>query len=62
MVLKFEPVFNALEQNIIPNRFLIIGDREVYHLGVFLIDLGKPWFTFSKLDKTAVNELLTIMN
>ncbi len=31
------------------DRFLII-DREVYHFGASLKDLGKKWFAFSKLD------------
>ncbi len=35
------------------DRFLIINDKEVYHFGASLKDLGKKWFAFSKLDKTA---------
>ncbi|MBN2368584.1 ORF6N domain-containing protein [Candidatus Woesearchaeota archaeon] len=37
------------------DRFLIIDNREVYHLGASLKDLGKKWFAFSKFDKEAVN-------
>ncbi|MEI6091339.1 MAG: RhuM family protein [bacterium] len=40
------------------DRFLIIDDTEVYHLGASLKDLGKKWFAFSKLDKDS----LTIIN
>ena len=39
------------------DRFLIIDDKDVYHFGASLKDLGKKWFAFSKLDKTAL-ELL----
>ena len=32
------------------DRFLIIDEKEVYHIGASLKDLGKKWFAFSKLD------------
>jgi len=32
------------------DRFLIIDDAEVYHIGASLKDLGKKWFAFSKMD------------
>lgn len=31
------------------DRFLIIDDTEVYHIGASLKDLGKKWFAFSKM-------------
>ena len=34
-------------------RFLIIDDKDVYHFGASLKDLGKKWFAFSKMDKSA---------
>ena len=40
------------------DRFLIIDDTEVYHLGASLKDLGNKWFAFSKLDKSSVESLL----
>ena len=40
------------------DRFLIIDNDEVYHLGASLKDLGKRWFAFSKLDPSTVAELL----
>ena len=43
------------------DRFLIIDDLEIYHLGASLKDLGKRWFAFSKLDKASVDGLLTMM-
>jgi len=39
------------------DRFLIIDDKEIYHIGASLKDLGKKWFAFSKFDKDAI-ELL----
>ncbi|MDP3445829.1 MAG: RhuM family protein, partial [Ignavibacteria bacterium] len=40
------------------DRFLIIDEKEVFHLGASLKDLGKKWFAFSKLDKSIVSQLL----
>ncbi len=37
------------------DRFLIIDNKEVYHFGASLKDLGKKWFAFSKFDKEAFN-------
>ena len=39
------------------DRFLILDDNTVYHIGASLKDLGKKWFAFSKLDMDA-NEIL----
>ncbi|MBU3661034.1 MAG: ORF6N domain-containing protein [Flavobacteriales bacterium] len=33
------------------DRFLIIDEKELYHIGASLKDLGKKWFAFSKLDE-----------
>ncbi len=35
------------------DRFLIIDEKEIYHFGASLKDLGKKWFAFSKFDKNA---------
>ena len=43
------------------DRFLIIDDHEVYHLGASLKDLGKRWFAFSKLDKSSLDGLLNMI-
>jgi hypothetical protein len=32
------------------DRFLILDQKEVYHIGASLKDLGKKWFAFSKLN------------
>ena len=39
------------------DRFLIIDDTEIYHIGASLKDLGKKWFAFSKFDKSALDML-----
>lgn len=41
------------------DRFLIIDDKEVHHLGASLKDLGKKWFAFSKLDPQSVDSLMS---
>lgn len=40
------------------DRFLIIDNNEIYHLGASLKDLGKKWFAFSKMDKNSVSIIL----
>jgi hypothetical protein len=40
------------------DRFLIIDNVEVYHLGASLKDLGKKWFAFSKMDKSSVENII----
>ena len=32
------------------DRFIIIDDTELYHIGASLKDLGKKWFAFSRID------------
>jgi len=29
---------------------LILGNKEIYHIGASLKDLGKKWFAFSKFE------------
>ena len=39
------------------DRFLIIDDHELYHIGASLKDLGKKWFAFSKMDSLTTEVL-----
>ncbi len=39
------------------DRFLIIDEKEIYHFGASLKDLGKKWFAFSKMDISSVKVL-----
>ncbi len=41
------------------DRFLIIDDKDVYHIGASLKDLGRKWFAFSRLEKTSVQNILS---
>ena len=40
------------------DRFLIIDDSAVYHIGASLKDLGKKWFAFSKMELSTAHKLL----
>ncbi len=47
------------------DRFLIIDERELYHIGASLKDLGKKWFAISKMDSLTIevlNKLKAIEN
>jgi len=44
------------------DRFIIIDQKEVYHLGASLKDLGKKWFAFSKMDKSSVTVINSILD
>jgi hypothetical protein len=39
------------------DRFLIVDQKEMYHIGASLKDLGKKWFAFSKFDMKALEVL-----
>ncbi|MBN2103051.1 ORF6N domain-containing protein [bacterium] len=39
------------------DRFLIIDEKEIYHIGASLKDLGKKWFAFSRFESGAVEML-----
>jgi hypothetical protein len=39
------------------DRFLIIDEKEIYHIGASLKDLGKKWFAFSKFEIEALEVL-----
>jgi hypothetical protein len=56
------PVINIKEFNNSHDRFIIIDGKDVYHFGASLIDLGKKWFTFSKIDIKATEMLAILKN
>jgi ribosomal protein S6 len=41
--------------NLSHDRFLIIDEKEIYHFGASLKDLGKKWFAVSKMDMDVLN-------
>jgi hypothetical protein len=42
------------------DRFMIIDEKDLYHFGASLKDLGKKWFAFSKMDVEIENMLKRI--
>ncbi len=44
------------------DRFLIIDQKDVYHIGASLKDLGKKWFAFSKINLEAAEILNKLEN
>jgi hypothetical protein len=54
---KFNTQYDPIEVKIFNHshdRFLIIDEQEIYHIGASLKDLGKKWFAFSKLKLDAL--------
>jgi ORF6N domain len=50
---KHNSQYSPIEIRILKNthdRFLLIDNKELYHLGASLKDLGKRWFAFSRMD------------
>lgn len=59
-VQKFNEEYPPIELRdfqIAHDRFIIIDETDLYHLGASLKDLGKKWFAFSKMDIGAVDML-----
>jgi len=56
------PPIQVLEFKQSHDRFLIIDNKEIYHLGASLKDLGKKWFAFSKFEKDAMEMLVKLSN
>jgi hypothetical protein len=57
---KFNRQYGELEIRQLTNchdRFLIIDETALYHIGASLKDLGKSWFAFSKIDTLAPSVL-----
>ncbi|MDA3885187.1 MAG: RhuM family protein [Candidatus Delongbacteria bacterium] len=55
---KFEKQYFPIEVKIYKkahDRFIIIDDKEVYHIGASIKDLGKKLFGFSKMDRSLLN-------
>lgn len=53
---QYKPI-TIREFNSSHDRFLIIDDKEVYHIGASLKDLGKKWFAFSKMSSESLSIL-----
>ena len=51
------PPVEIREWNASHDRFLLIDEKELYHIGASLKDLGKKWFGFSRMDSLAQDVL-----
>lgn len=51
------PEITVVEFKDAHDRFLVLDEKELYHFGASLKDLGKKWFAFSKMD-SMVNDVL----
>jgi len=57
---KYNSQYNPIEIKKFDNshdRFMIIDEKEIYHIGASLKDLGKKWFAFSRMDRESLNIL-----
>ena len=57
---KHNQQYSKVKIKLMPNshdRFLIIDNKELYHIGASLKDLGKKWFAFSRMD-SLLNDVL----
>lgn len=53
---KYNEQYPVIEINTISrlhDRFLLLDNNELYHIGASLKDLGKKWFAFSRMDDFA---------
>lgn len=55
------PPIEVTEMNTSHDRFLILDEKHLYHIGASLKDVGKKWFAFSQMD-SLVNEVLNKLN
>ena len=53
---QYEPI-DIRQFNQSHDRFLIVDEKELYHIGASLKDLGKKWFAFSRI-QLDIQELL----
>ena len=62
---KYNSQYANIEIKLLSNshdRFLILDESELYHIGASIKDLGKKWFAFSKMNSenfTLLNHLKT---
>jgi ORF6N domain-containing protein len=54
------PSFKAIPFAKAHDRFVVIDQKEVFHIGASLKDLGEKWFAFSKLENDSLTILQTI--
>jgi hypothetical protein len=60
---KHNEQYSVIEIKLLPtchDRFLVIDEQKLYHIGASLKDLGKKWFAFSKMDSLTGDILLKL--
>lgn len=61
---RYNSQYLPIEVEVFPDahdRFMIIDNTELYHIGASLKDLGKKWFAFSRMD-IEMGKMLQILN
>lgn len=61
---RFNSQYSAIEIELFSDahdRFLIVDNTELYHIGASLKDLGKKWFAFSRID-IEIGRMLQVLN
>jgi phage regulator Rha-like protein len=53
---QYEPI-QVMEHKHAHDRFLIIYEKELYHIGASIKDIGKKWFAFSKMSSEVFSML-----
>lgn len=53
------PVLNVAKTNKFHDRFIIIDDKELYHCGASLKDLGKKCFAINKMEEHIIDKIYT---
>lgn len=59
---KYHTQYNNISVKIFKNshdRFLIIDNKTIFHIGASLKDLGKKWFAFSKMDMALFEDMFS---
>jgi len=57
---QYEPIHVKIDKKI-HDRFVVIDNKELYHIGASLKDLGKKLFAFTKMEMNVWNELKKIL-
>lgn len=55
---QYNKTFKIIELKTSHDRFLMIDQKVIYHLGASLKDLGKKWFAFSQMDKNMIELIM----
>ena len=56
---QYQPI-RVIQFNDAHDRFIIIDEKDIYHFGASLKDLGKKWFAFSKFESGAMEMLIKL--